>query len=363
MSIETNSIDALEVARKNIQEYSVGIAQGRAYPSIKDGLKQSYRRAIYGMHINNKHKIVKVAELASFALPYHPHPTSVGPVIVSMGDNGNKLKLLETQGNFGDSSKGIEASAERYIGGYLSDFSEKLLTDSVEYCRMVKGEIDKDEPEALPALLPLCFINGLSGIPSGLPTLNIPTLNVDDMISYYMDILKHKDLSYVPKKLPSPNIDAKIVSDMDAWETVLKTGKGSIRLAPVMSIDDEGTIQITALPPNKTFDSVNKIVEKEFLLEKIDVRDESTTDTCIVIEKVYRKQCDMQELYNRLYTKLQSSISYNMAFFDENRIYVPCGFDSVVKANIEYLIETHRNRLENQITDLTSKLSVLEIIQ
>ena len=30
-----------------------------------------------------------------------------------------------------------------------------------------------------------------------------------------------------------------------------------------------------------------------------------------------------------------------MAFFDQNHIYVPCGFDKVVKTNIQYLIDTH----------------------
>jgi DNA gyrase/topoisomerase IV subunit A len=94
---------------------------------------------------------------------------------------------MDTQGNWGDSSRGIEASAERYIEGKLSTLAEHLFCDSIEYAEMVPGEIDKDEPKALPALLPLCFINGSSGIPSGLPTLNIPTLDLVGMIDYYLE--------------------------------------------------------------------------------------------------------------------------------------------------------------------------------
>ena len=71
----------------------------------------------------------------------------------------------------------------------------------------------------------------------------------------------------------------------------------------------------------------------------------------------------MQEIYDKLYKKLQSSFNYNMAFFDSEKIYVPCSFDKVVKANLQYVIGTHKNRIKNQITDLKLKLKVLEIIE
>lgn len=354
--------DALELAEQNYKDYSLYVGKGRAYPCIYDGLKSSYKRAIYGMYKNNHHKIVKVAELAAHALPYHPHPTSISGVVVQLGDRGNKLKLMETQGNWGDSSRGIAPSADRYIGGYLSPLAESLLCDGVEYCKFIKGEIDKDEPEALPVLLPLCFINGLKGIPSGLPTLNIPTINIEDMIDYYLNILKHKDINFVPRNFPQPNYDCKIVSDDSAWDTIMKTGKGTIRLAPVITIKDK-VITISQLPQGKTVEHVHKLLEKEFLADKIDIRDESTATTSIVIEKVPNKSCDMNELYDRLYTKLQSNEICNMAFFDSEKIYVPCGFDKVVKANLQYLIDTHSNKLSNELLNLKNKLKVLEIIE
>ena len=355
--------NALEITRVNMRDYGKMVAMGRSYPNIADGLKASYKRAIYGMHLSNKHQIVKVAELAAYALPYHPHPTSISGVVVSLGDGGNKLKLLETQGNFGNSEKGIKPSADRYIGGYLSNLAEALLCDSVDYCHFVKGEIEKDEPEALPAYIPLCFINGLTGIPSGLPTLNIPTIDIDGLFDYYIDILSHKDINYKPKKYPNPNLELNILSSKKEWDEVLSTGKGTIKVAPIMNINKDGVITILSLPGAKDVDYIIKAVEKEYLAEKIDIRDESTEKTCIVIEKVPRKQCDMQEIYDKLYKKLQSSFNYNMAFFDSEKIYVPCSFDKVVKANLQYVIGTHKNRIKNQITDLKLKLKVLEIIE
>jgi DNA gyrase/topoisomerase IV subunit A len=144
---------------------------------------------------------------------------------------------------------------------------------------------------------------------------------------------------------------------------VLKTGKGTVRLAPEMTIDKNGTITITAMPSSKSAEHVRKIIEKEILLDKVDMRDESTYETRIVIEKVFKKQCDMQEIFDRLYKKLQTSETYNLAFFDQDHIYVPCSFDLVVKSNLNYLIETHTNRLTHQIKDNKDKLEVLQIIE
>lgn len=360
--ITTESKNALEIAKENYKSYGTYVASGRSYPALKDGAKSSYRRAIYGMYLNNTHKTVKLIDLAAHALPYHPHPSSISGVIVQLGDRSNKLKLMETQGNWGDSVKKIEPSADRYIGGYLSYLAESLMCDSVEYCNFVKGEIEKDEPEALPTLLPLCFINGLKGIPSGLPTLNIPAMDIDSLVDYYLDILKHKDLTYKPKKLPKPNYTCDVVSDDDAWKQVMLTGKGTIKLAPRMSIENN-IITITELPDSKSTDSVYKLIEKEVLGDKVDFRDESASNTRIVIEKVPYKQVDMDDLYCRLYNKLQVNESCNMAFYDKDKIYVPCSFDKVIKSNLQYLIDTHKNRISHQLIDLRLKLKVLEIIE
>ena len=355
--------DALELASENYREYSLYISRGRSYPGIIDGAKSVQKRVIYSLYNKAPRSIIKVAEAAGYCLDMHPHPTAVPEVIVSLGDNGNKFNFLDKQGNFGHRAKDIEASAPRYIGCRLSDLAIDMTCDGIEYCPTMTGELDKPEPIALPTLLPLCFLNAMSGIPAGLPKLNIPSLDIEGMFDYYIDILKHKDLNYVPKKLPIPNVGVPVLSSKNEWEEVLKTGKGTIRLAPEMTIDKNGNITITAMPASKTAEHVRKIIEKEILLDKIDMRDESTYDTRIVIEKVFKKQCDMQEIFDRLYKKLQTSETYNLAFFDQDHIYVPCSFDLVVKSNLSYLITTHTNRLTHQIQDNRDKLEVLQIIE
>ena len=355
--------DALELASENYKEYSLYVAAGRAYPNLVDGAKSVQKRIIYSLYKKAPRSIIKVAEASGYCLDLHPHPSAVPEVIVSLGDDGNKFKFVDKQGNFGHRAKGIEASAPRYIGCKLSDLAIDLTCDGIEYCPTMTGELDKPEPIALPTLLPLCFLNSMSGIPAGLPKLNIPCLDIEGMFDYYIDILKHKDINWLPKKLPIPNVGVPILSSKKEWEDILKTGKGTIKLAPEMTIDKNGTITITAMPSSKSAEHVRKIIEKEILLDKLDMRDESTYETRIVVEKVFKKQCDMQEIFDRLYKKLQASETYNLAFFDQNHIYVPCSFDFVVKSNLNYLIETHTNRLTHQIKDNKEKLEVLQIIE
>ena len=71
----------------------------------------------------------------------------------------------------------------------------------------------------------------------------------------------------------------------------------------------------------------------------------------------------MKEVFKRLYTKLQSSETYNLAFFDEEKIYVPCSFNKVVRTNLKYLISVHKNRLSKELEQLKIKTRVLDIIQ
>lgn len=356
------SVDALELIRQNYKDYATYVSAGRSYPCLIDGLKSSYRRALYGMYENKSAKIVKVAELAAHALPYHPHPSSVAGVIIQLGEAGNRLKMLDTQGNWGDSSRGVEASAERYIGGRLAKTAEILLLDSVEHSTFVKGEIEKDEPQALPVLVPYCFINGMSGIPTGLPALNIPPIKLSEMLDYYIDILSHKKLSYTPKEFPTPDLGATIISPKEDWEEIMKTGKGTIRLAPTVTFKN-GVITVTKLPAGKNAEHIRKILEKELLLEKIDLRDESTDKVRFVVEKVPYKQCNMQEIKKRLYTKLQTNVVCNFAFYNKDKIFVPCGFDTVVKANLAYLIEVHTRKLTADLEAAKSRMTVLMIIE
>lgn len=362
---EISFVDALEKAKDSYAQYGKEVAMGRAYPCVYDGMKLVYKRAIYSMTKNSPRRKVKVTSLTGPCLDYHPHPESVPEVITQLGSDDCKLKLLDTQGNFG--GKGVEHAAYRYIEGMLSDLAIQIFTDGYEYTKYIKGEVEKDEPLALPTYLPLCFVNGAYGIPSGMKTLNIPALNITQMIDYYIEKLKHKDIEYVPddKYIPNPNLETNIISTKEEWHNIMKTGKGSILTLPTIELSkDKRIITITSLTDEKDIDKIRKILDREIVLDKLDVRDESTSIIQATIERVPNKQINMQEVYKKLCKRMRSSETYNMAFFDENYIYDDeANFELVVKKNLQYVIDTHNNRIVNQLKNIRRKLLVLQIIE
>jgi len=63
----------------------------------------------------------KVANIIGNTMKYHPHgDAAIGDALVNIGQKGF---LVETQGNWGDSTTGDKAAAPRYIESKLSDIS------------------------------------------------------------------------------------------------------------------------------------------------------------------------------------------------------------------------------------------------
>lgn len=354
-------IDGVELVTEAYKEYAHYVNTGRAAPNLIDGAKSVYKRLIYGCYkLGPRHKI-KSAELCGYALKYHPHPEGIYKVVCQVADLDCKFKLFDTQGLFG--GKGATPAASRYTDCMLSDLAIDIFCEAVDYCEYEEGEIGHDEPVALPTFLQLCYLEGAYGIPVGAKIANIPALNSYELIDYIIKKLEAKDLDFQPKNFPTPNCgDVLIISEKNDWNEIMRTGKGKLLFAPIMNIDKDDIITIQGLPEGKDIESVLKILDKEITLDKVDVRDESGIDTKIVVEKVHRKQCNMKEVYQKLYKKLQSSETYNFMFFRNNKI-IKCGFDYSIRESLKYLIETYQNKLTKELEALKNKLLILETIE
>lgn len=354
-------IDATDLVTQAYKEYSSYVNKGRATPNLLDGAKSVYKRLIYGCYKTAPRHKIKSAELVGYALKYHPHPEGIYNVVCQVADLDCKFPLFDTQGMFG--GKGGTPAAPRYTNAMLSDLAIDIFCEAVDYCNYEEGEIGYDEPVALPALLQLCWLEGAYGIPVGAKLVNMPALNVYELINYIIRKLKAKDLDFQPRNLPTPNLgEVVIISTQEEWEDILRKGTGKLTVAPAMYINKDDVITITGLPEGKDFETIMKILDKEITLDKIDARDESGMETRIVIEKVPRKQCNMREIYKRLYKKLQSSQTYNFMFFNEGKI-IKCGFEYSLKESLKYTMKAYQNKLQKELEDLKKKLLILETIE
>lgn len=357
------SKDSVEVVSENYQDYSRYVIKTRAYPSLTDGCKAVHRRVIYACAKNlPAGRKVKSANAIGEVVKYHPHPNSIYGVIVSMASQYmSPFPLFDTKGNFG--GLGFVPAAERYTECCISDLARKIFCQFYDYSDFVDGEIGYPEPKNLPTLIPLCFLHGSYGIPTGMSTVNIPSLNAEDIVKYYIDILKHKDTEYTPNTLVRPNIGNVVIkTSKKEWKDILKNGEGSVVYKPVITKLDNKTISITGIHPSKNIEHIKKILSQEIMRDQIDVRDESTTSIRYVVEVPSYKRVDIDEIYDRLEKRLTTSEKYRFIFADDG-IATYCGFHEMIKISLNYLIECCKRKLKSDYDLLKRKIDIEEAFE
>lgn len=353
--------DSVSIVSDNYREFSKYVIATRAYPSLTDGCKAVHRRCIHCCYKYLPRHKIKSAEASGKITVLHPHPQSIYGVLVSMASKYDcKFPLYETKGNFG--GLGFPCAAERYTELMLSDLAIKIFEPFADYVDMKPGEMNTDEPVALAALLPLCFLHGSYGIPTGMSTVNIPALNAVDLIKYYIEILKSRDLDSIPNVLVRPNYgNVGIDSTQKEWREVLRNGQGSVRYVPTMEKDNR-TITITGVPDGKNIENIFKALSDEINSEKVDVRDETTDSLRYVIEAQPYKRVDMDDVYKKLMRALSVKESYKFIFADEG-IATFCGLHDAVRTNLEYTMKCCGRKLSSEIQSMQNKLKVLSIIE
>jgi len=170
--------------KRSYLDYAMSVIIGRALPDIRDGLKPSHRRVLYGMRLmglasNRAYR--KSAKIVGEVMGnFHPHGDSaIYDTLVRMAQDFNlRYRLVDGQGNFG-SIDGDPPAAMRYTEARLRALAETLMVDldkdTVDF--VPNYDETTEEPTVLPAPFPNLLVNGASGIAVGMAT-NIPPHNL-----------------------------------------------------------------------------------------------------------------------------------------------------------------------------------------
>ena len=129
----------------------------RNFPRWEDGLKTSYRRAIYTA-LQSK-GMIKTATLSANMLHYHPHGTdSCDGVIENLG----RLGVFDHEGSFGKKmlvGDDSVAANGRYTMSGLSQSWRNAFEPLLQYVDYQETELGGDkEPSWLPTPIPLAFL-------------------------------------------------------------------------------------------------------------------------------------------------------------------------------------------------------------
>ena len=235
--------DAIPLAKFTEQaylDYALSVVHGRAIPKLSDGLKPVQRRLLYSMKemsLKKTSKPVKSARVVGDVLgKYHPHgDQSAYDAMVRMSQEFvMRYPLVDGQGNFG-SRDGDSAAAMRYTEARLTGFAELLIDEidmgTVQFFPNYDGSFI--EPEELPARLPLCLLNGASGIAVGLST-EIPPHNLTDICNGILELIKNKAISNsgLLNIISGPDFPGggQIINPKSDLEAIYANGKGTFKV-------------------------------------------------------------------------------------------------------------------------------------
>ncbi len=185
-------------------DYASYVILERAVPAVEDGLKPVQRRILHAMKEMDDGRLNKVANIIGQTMQYHPHgDASIGDALVNMGQ---KDLLIDTQGNWGDPSMGIDASAPRYIEGRLSKFALEVVFNAKTTDWALTYDGRKNEPVTLPVKFPLLLAQGAEGIAVGLATKILPH-NFIEICEAAIKYLKGKKFDLYPDFLTGAMAD------------------------------------------------------------------------------------------------------------------------------------------------------------
>ena len=327
---EISTINIEDELKQSYLDYAMSVIVGRALPDVRDGLKPVHRRVLFAMNVLNNaynRSYMKSARIVGDVIgKYHPHgDTAAYDTIVRMAQSFSmRYPLVDGQGNFG-SLDGDRAAAMRYTEIRMQKISHELLADldkeTVEFVDNYDGTLQM--PEVLPARLPNLLINGSSGIAVGMAT-NIPPHNLTEVINGCLALIDNPELSVdeLMEFIPGPDFPTMgIINGRGGIVQAYRTGRGRIQMrsrCEIVADEKTGkeTIIIQEIPYQvnraRLIEKIAELVRDKKIEGITELRDESSTDTRIVIE--LRRGEVGEVTLNNLYaqTQLQTVFGINI---------------------------------------------------
>ena len=305
--------------KQNFIEYAVSVNSDRSIPDTRSGLKPVARRILFGAYdkgrSSNKPHVKCARIVGDVMAELHPHgDTSIYGALVRLSQPWvMRYPLIDFHGNQGSIS-GDEAAAYRYTEARLAKITEDgllsgLKKDNVDF--VPNYDETCKEPVTLPSIFPNLLCNPNEGIGVAMSCKWAPH-NLREVAQAINDYLDGKE-----PMLPGPDFPTGgIVINKDDIPSIMKTGKGTVRIRGKYRIESKTTIVFYEIPYGQTIegllDEIGKVCDAD-IPEVETVRDETNKKGIrIVIE--CKKETNLGLVASKIYAKtnMQTSFSYNM---------------------------------------------------
>jgi DNA gyrase subunit A len=371
-------------AQRRYLHYALSVITARALPDVRDGLKPVQRRILYTMH-NDLHlradaKYRKCAAIVGDVMgKYHPHGDgSIYDALARMAQDFTlRATLVDGRGNFG-SADGDAPAAMRYTEAKLTKLAGELIEELGQKTVGFRPNYDgtRFEPLVLPARFPNLLVNGVQGIAVGMAT-SIPPHNLGEVIDACVALIDEPELSIkqLLKHIKGPDFPTggQLLCTKAELNEVYEQGKGSLKLRGEWKSEEpkkgNSLIVITSVPfaieRAKLVEKIAEVIISKKLPSLLDVRDESTHETRVVME--IKKEADPQLIMAYLFkhTPLAINIGVDLTCLvptENPEVPGPARLDlkSILRHFLDFRMEVVKKRLEHDLEELRRRIHVLE---
>jgi len=370
-------IDLDEKMRSSYLDYAMSVIVARALPDVRDGLKPVHRRVLFGMHeLHLRHDVPfkKSARVVGDVLgKYHPHgDVAVYETLVRLAQTfAMRYPLVDGQGNFG-SIDGDNAAAMRYTEVRLTALAEELLADLEKNTVPFKENFDGSlqEPEVLPARVPLLLLNGMDGIAVGMAT-KIPPHNMNELCDAVITLIDNPEASVeeFTRVMPGPDFPTggQIVG-REGIDHAYATGQGKITVRATCAVETDRkgreALVVTELPyqVNKAalIKTISDLVRDKKLEGISGLRDESDRSGMRIVVEL-KVGADpgavLKSMFQR--TNLQVTFGINMLGLIDDRPHV-LPLKRALSIFIEHRRQVITRRTEFDLDEANDRRHILE---
>ena len=304
-----------------------------------------------------------------------------------------RYPLIDGQGNFG-SRDGDNAAAMRYTEARLTPIAKLLLDEldegTVDFVPNYDGS--QEEPQMLPARLPVMLLNGASGIAVGMAT-EIPPHNLREVAQACVTLIKQPQLTDAElySLVPGPDFagGGQIITPAADIAQIYSTGRGSLKVRARWQFEEmargQWQLVVTELPPGTSCQKVLEEIEeitnpkvktgkksltpeqtqsKAVMLNLLDaVRDESGKDAAVrLVFEPKTSRVDRDEFVNTLLaqTSMESSASVNLVCIGTDGRPRQKGLRDILTEWLAFRTQTVTRRTRFRLDKVIDRIHVLE---
>lgn len=301
----------------------------RSIPKLTDGLKDSQRKAVYGMFCNGTKevKVSQLAEVSSMKTHYEHGAVSLEGTIVGLTQNypgSNNLNLFEPIGQFG-SILSSEAGASRYIYTKPSNNLRNIFIPDDDHILGYK-EVDghQVEPETYFPIVPLWAVNGAKGIGTG-HSVNILPRAPEGVVRAIKAIVDGKPVN-----------DEDVMPYYSGWTGSIKRVDNRFEITGRVTKINTTTIRIDEVPAGMGIDKLKDNLVTLMDSGKIKDFDNNSSDEGFnVVVYVPREVGKLSEDKLISLFKLTSRVTENITLWNADNVLTK--YDTIVDALKEFV--------------------------